>query len=106
MFINHKKTIGQKIEQQNEKLRLLEQRLAQTNQEIAEFVTNSGLDWDKLAAYASDPQNFSEEEWAQMSEHRQKQEEALQRDLNNFKDPLSAKVSRQELAMRRNWLQI
>lgn len=107
MFINHKKTLEQKIEQQNEKLRLLEQKLARTKQEIAEFTKDSGLDWDKLAAYASDPQNFSSEEWERLSEQRQKHEEALERDLGSLKDPLSANAARQELARRgRNWIPI
>lgn len=92
------------IEQQELKIKALTNQLDNLSREVDEFLGALDISLNQLAHYAEQKENFTEENWNELSQQRKQLEEKLHRELENIRNPVNTKRSYDNLHVQRHWL--
>lgn len=99
------KVLENKIEQNNTKIKALSIQIENINREMDSFFKELQINFDNLSEFMSKKDNFTEENWEELSKQKKMIEERLQRELDNIRNPLKAKHAQSsQQHVQRHWL--
>lgn len=96
--------LDEKIQTNEKSIKELILSFEQHESEIHDFLEEIGISFQQAEAYISDKQNFSEEEWEELQNHKNAMDEKLKRDLENIRNPLKSKKAYSERKVDKHWL--
>lgn len=94
------------LQQNTIKMQELTLRLENLDRDIDEFVTECNIAHEKLTAFIQKKENFTEENWTQLIQEKEKLDLSLQKQLSNIRNPIKTKRAYSSLHVQRHWLPV
>lgn len=79
-------------------------RIENLDREVEEFLTELQVTPEQLSALMEKKEKFTEGNWQELIRQKQELDDKLNRELNNIRNPLSAKKTYDERRIGNNWL--
>lgn len=89
MFLN--KSLTESTAEAEKRLNDLEKQNSLLRQELRELYEKLGLSQEEVHKFASNPENFSQEDWESMEEMKREKEIKIQQRLDAIRNPVEAK---------------
>lgn len=99
-----KNDIEQTIENNDKKLTDLETQHELLEQEIQKLYQELKLTPEQINTFISNPDNFTENDWKELQDQKQKLDAKLQLDIENIRNPLKTKKTYANRRVESNWL--
>lgn len=107
---NNKSFVESKLENQIQNHSLKAQELAirleDLDREVDTFLKEVNINLDKLTSFMENKENFTDENWTQLLQEKEKINEKLQRELANIRNPLKTKKAYSGLRVQNHWLHV
>ncbi|MBB64963.1 MAG: hypothetical protein CMO81_07845 [Waddliaceae bacterium] len=97
----NQEAINQEIDKRIKELEIQNETL---NKEMEEFERSLGIQFDQLASYAKDKENFTSEEWVFMEEYEKSLERKISCALENVIDKRKVEKARESLNIGQHWI--
>lgn len=95
----------EKVIQKNEMaIQELAIRIETVDRHVQELLSELQVSPEQLTGFVEKRENFTEDNWSTMNQHKQELEEKLQRELANIRNPLKTKKAFAERKVERHWL--
>jgi len=79
-------------------------RMDNLDREVDKLLKDLDVTSEQLTSYVQNQENFTQENWQQLQEHKKQLIEKLDRELDNVQDPLQTKKAYTERQVGNNWL--
>lgn len=104
MFLNDQ--LEERIQHNEKKFQELGIQIEKLDEDINKFMGELPLTIEQLNTFLADESNFTEEEWQELQNLRQKLDEKLQRELDNIRNPVKIKKNYDDRNVQRHWLYV
>lgn len=94
------------IKRYNTKIEEIEIKLETLMRQEENLLNELKVTQEQLSVFISDPQNFTAENWAELSKQQSLLNEKLSRELDNIRNPQKTKQAYSSLNVKSHWLYV
>jgi hypothetical protein len=95
-----------RLKKNEKKIQELVIRHEKLDQDITNFLEELEVTPEQLTAFISAKENFTEDNWLRLQEHKEKLHIKLDVELKNIRDPHKTKKARDSLHIGSHWLHV